>query len=500
MKICHLALPSIRPIFILLLLFGFSTITCSAAEEADYFAVFMEGAKVGYAIHSRVVADDKVTTSQALNITVGRLGIAVTVSTKETCIETADGKPLAFVVEEGLGGTTTATAGSVSTDGTVTINGPPGQAEQKSILKLKPGAVMAEGLRLLALRKGMKEGTSYTVPLFSPSLMQAVDANITVGAKENVNLLGRVVSLTKVQTALNADQTGEVVTTSYVDDQFRELKSSMPIAGILVELVACPKEFALGDSDAYELTEKMFVASPQPLENVDSAKAIAYLLRPASAADKLTIPGDDNQRVSKLEDGSVMVVVEPVAAPKGAKFPYRGSDAELIDATKPTRFLQSNDKQIIELARRAVGDTKDAAEAAKRIEAFAAEYIEDMSLSVGYASAAEVAVSRQGDCSEFAVLTAAMCRAVGIPSRVVVGIAYVEDFGGLSGFGGHAWVQAYIGGKWVGLDAAFKSSGRGGYDAGHIALASGDGEPGNFFNMAAMLGRFKIEKAMVRNE
>jgi hypothetical protein len=88
---------------------------------------------------------------------------------------------------------------------------------------------------------------------------------------------------------------------------------------------------------------------------------------------------------------------------------------------------------------------------------------------------------------------------------VVVGVAYVDEFGGLQGFGGHAWTQAYVGGdpqgkggKWIGLDAAFKSGGRGGYDPGHIALAVGNGDPGDFFNMATALGRFQIEKLEVQ--
>jgi transglutaminase-like putative cysteine protease len=170
----------------------------------------------------------------------------------------------------------------------------------------------------------------------------------------------------------------------------------------------------------------------------------------------------------------------------------------VLDATKPNRFLQSDNKQIIALARRAVGRTRDAAEAAKSIENFVAGYIQNKSLSVGYASAAEVAASRQGDCSEFAVLTAAMCRAVGIPAQVVVGVAYVKDFAGLQDrFGGHAWVQAYLGDKWVGLDAAFKSSGLPGYGPGHIALAIGNGEPADFFNLVNTLGQFKIDKAIV---
>jgi hypothetical protein len=52
----------------------------------------------------------------------------------------------------------------------------------------------------------------------------------------------------------------------------------------------------------------------------------------------------------------------------------------------------------------------------------------------------------------------------------------------------------------VGFDSAFKASGRGGFDAGHIALAMGDGEPADFFNIATTLGRFRIEKVVVNRE
>ncbi len=276
----------------------------------------------------------------------------------------------------------------------------------------------------------------------------------------------------------------------------RTLKSVVPMAGMVIEMVDCPKEFALGKNDVLELIDKMFVKSPEPIEDVHSTTAITYTLNPGKVSD-LTLPTTDNQKATRTPEGKVVLEVRPVAAPAGGAFPYKGNDPALLEATQPTRFLQSDNEQIVTLARKAVGDAKDAAEAARRIEAFVAEYIDNKSLSVGYASAAEVVESRQGDCSEFAVLTAAMCRAVGIPSQVVVGVAYVQEFGGLQGFGGHAWTQAYIGGKWIGLDAAFKSSSRGGYDAGHIALAVGNGDPGDFFNMATALGQFQIEKIEV---
>jgi len=357
---------------------------------------------------------------------------------------------------------------------------------------------MAEGLRLLTLKHGLKEGSTYTVKIFSPSIMQVLEAQIQIGSKQNVDLLGRVVALTEVTTKTHMPGAGEMVSKTYVDDNLRTQKSVMPIAGMHIEMVACAKEFALGENDVLELVDKMFVRSPEPLGNLGSVKSITYHLVPTGQTRNIIIPSNDNQKVQELNNGKVIVTVEPVAAPTGARFPYKGSNKTILEATRPTRYLQSDRKDIIDLARRAIGRTNDTAEAIKRIEAFVADYIENKSLSVGYATAAEVVVSRQGDCSEFAVLTAAMCRAVGIPAQVVVGIAYVEDFAGLQGFGGHAWTQAYVGGKWVGLDAAFKGTGRGGYDAGHIALAAGNGEPGDFLNLASTLGQFKIDKVIVR--
>jgi hypothetical protein len=333
---------------------------------------------------------------------------------------------------------------------------------------------------------------------FSPGLLQALDARIRIGPKKNVDLLGRIVALTEVTATLNMPGAGEIVTINFVDDDLRTQKSIMPVAGFQIEMVACPKEFALGENDVLDVVNKMFLASPQPLDNIGEVSSATYYLSPTKDAN-LIIPSSDNQKVQRLENGGVVVTVKPVAAPTGARFPYKGKDNAILEAARPTRFVQSDRKEIIDLARQAIGSTKDAAEAARKIEAFVAGFVEYKNLSVGYASAAEVAESRQGDCSEFAVLTAAMCRAVGIPAQVVVGIAYVKSFAGLQDrFGGHAWVQAYIGDKWIGLDAAFKSAGLGGYDPGHIALSVGKGNPEDFFNVVSTIGQFKIEKVIVK--
>ena len=93
-------------------------------------------------------------------------------------------------------------------------------------------------------------------------------------------------------------------------------------------------------------------------------------------------------------------------------------------------------------------------------------------MGVAFATAAEVAKNLEGDCSEHGVLLAALCRAAGIPSRVVGGLVYAEELKvpgaeERGAFGFHMWTEVWIG-EWVALDATL---GQGFVDATHVALA-----------------------------
>lgn len=465
-------------------------------DETEYYAVFMEGKKVGYVIQDRLVAEPNVITTMETDVTISRFGTAVTMRTISKNIETTEGIPIAFESVQNFGGAKAKTVGIIDANGTVNITTTAAGVEQKSTIQWPEGALMAEGLRLLNLKHGLKEGAKYDAKIFESTMMQGFDTQIEIGAKKDIDLLGRIVSLTEVTTTMTMPLAGTTVTTTYVDDELRMQRSITPIMGMQLETVACAKEFALGENDVFEMIDKMFVKTPASLGDADAASAITYTLTPIDGAE-LIIPSTDNQQLERPADGKLILTVKPVGMPVGGTFPYKGDDEAIIQATKPNRYLQSDNEDIIKLARKAVGRTKDAGTAARRIEAFVAEYIDNKDLSVGYASAVEVLRSKQGDCSEHAVLAAAMCRAVGIPAQMVTGIAYVDDWRGIQGFGGHAWLQVYIGGKWVGLDPTFKGAGRSGHGPGHIALAVGDGEPADFMNLATTLGRFKIDDAKV---
>ena len=62
--------------------------------------------------------------------------------------------------------------------------------------------------------------------------------------------------------------------------------------------------------------------------------------------------------------------------------------------------------------------------------------------SQAFASAAEVVDTHEGDCTEHAVLLAALCRARGIPARVAIGLVYMPA---THEFGYHMWTEVYIG-------------------------------------------------------
>ncbi len=458
-----------------------------AAGETEYYAVFMDGKKIGHATHARTVAAGKVTTTDELQMTISRMGRPLTIRQSETAVETTEGKPLSFEAVQDLSLVAMKIRGTVDDQGKVQVTVTSGAGTQRRELTWPEEAVMSEGMRLLAVKKGLKEGTSYAAKLFTGTLLSAVETTVEVGPKREVDLLGRVVKLTEVRgTAMG------VTETSYVDSEHKALKTTLPILGSMVEVISCPKQVALSKGEAFDALTKLTLPSPAALEQLERVRSVSYHLLPVGK-EAISIPATDSQAVAKGEDGTVIVTVRRPAAPAGAKLPYKGGDEALREDLKPTRFLQSDDEKVVALARQAIGETQDAAEAARRIESFVRKYIKKKDFSIGYATAAEVVENRQGDCSEHAVLAAAMCRAVGIPSRVAVGIAYVDRLGEQSHiFGGHAWTQANVGGKWIDLDAAMN-----GFNPGHIALAVGNGNPENFYQMLASLGYFKITKVEV---
>lgn len=89
-------------------------------------------------------------------------------------------------------------------------------------------------------------------------------------------------------------------------------------------------------------------------------------------------------------------------------------------------------------------------ELARRVTSFVYDWITQKDLSVGFASALEVARNAKGDCTEHGVLAVALLRKLGVPARGAVGWAALNGTMGL-----HFWVEVRIGGRWIPVDPTF---------------------------------------------
>lgn len=92
----------------------------------------------------------------------------------------------------------------------------------------------------------------------------------------------------------------------------------------------------------------------------------------------------------------------------------------------------------------------------------------------GHYSAKDALKLGRGDCTEDAVVLAALGRAADIPVRVVSGLVYSREryHGVRDVFVSHTWVQAWVDGHWKNYDIAME-----GFDSSHIVLAIGGGDP-----------------------
>ena len=209
---------------------------------------------------------------------------------------------------------------------------------------------------------------------------------------------------------------------------------------------------------------------------------LRYTLASKDTAAKIELPSTDEQRVSR--EGTALHV-EIANAGKTAS-----NDKPVAADREANAWLQSDAKEVAALAQEGAGAAASDLDKMRALESFVRGYIKDKNLSVGYASALEVVKTREGDCTEHAVLLAALGRAMKIPTRVVDGLAYTGSFAGAERvFVPHAWVQAWIDGRWQSFDAALN-----GFDAGHIALSVGDGDPWRFYAGLSTLGNLTLKK------
>lgn len=158
----------------------------------------------------------------------------------------------------------------------------------------------------------------------------------------------------------------------------------------------------------------------------------------SSAPEKLAagLPGV----VSTADDHLIVDVV-------GAPVLSRG----IPGAPEPSFVIDYDTEVVAKLVDQLRGAAAGKTPSDGQLVAFVREQIEP-SHSRGFDIASRVATHRSGDCTEHAVLLAALARGVGLPAHVATGTVVVYDGGQVGAFG-HAWTEIHRDGRWQLLDA-----------------------------------------------
>ena len=463
-------------VLLLLLLPTFAT--AKPASE-QWFTVLLDGRKIGSFVSTRDVRDGVVSTRQHLLIEFDRAGTRIAMGSRESSVESIDGTPISFSSTASLGGGETQTEGRVA-DGIMHLRINHGGGWEERTAAWPQGALMAEGLRLASLRIPLEKGTRHTELAFQPSSLDAVEMTSTIGAREMVSLPGGSRRLYRIEQEFAFSGTS-VRNTSWVDEERDVHKLTMPAIGVELTLLECDKTCATAPNQSTNIFERTLMPSPRALGEAELAQGLSYTISPRNHDKPLQIPETSEQSVRRR--GSDLIVEVHQAARSGFGQPPQPADSQ------PNDWLQSTAPEVMSLARKATTNSNDDAQRMLALESFVREFISDKNLGVGYASALQVARDPQGDCTEHAVLLAALGRSLGIPTRVVDGLVYAPRFDGTQHvFVPHAWMQAWVDGRWQSFDAA-----QAGFNAGHIAFSTGDGDPWRFYQGLDLLGRTRLK-------
>ncbi|NYZ79612.1 transglutaminase domain-containing protein [Candidatus Micrarchaeota archaeon] len=136
--------------------------------------------------------------------------------------------------------------------------------------------------------------------------------------------------------------------------------------------------------------------------------------------------------------------------------------------TRPTARIQSNDAAIREMARNITANSSDDFERVSKLALWVNRQLTyDLSLAGESKDAEWILQNRRGVCSEYSTLFVALARSIGIPARIVEGLAYDDA---KNEWTGHAWAEAYIG-TWVPVDPTWNPPEVGYLDAMHLEFS-----------------------------
>jgi hypothetical protein len=453
--------------------------------------IHIQGAKMGYG-HTRVsvivVGGQKLRKTDATaQMSIKRLGQKLDIEMSVHSVETIDGQVLRFQSKVAFGPTPTVVTGEYR-DGSMHLTT---KTLGKSIASKLPwkkdyrGFFFAEQtLENKPMKPGERRSFSGLVPVFN----QVALTDLEAGEFEETKTLGgnrRLLKITST-TKLGAAKIKSFIWMNETGQTLKTLEPTMNQVSYRTTREVALREGSL----APDLLVGSIVKPSGKTSGINRANEVTYRVSVSDANAAELFPAGVSQSVKTITKDRAELTIRRVRV-GGKALSKLDELAPTKKDREPSNWIQNDDPAIVKLAGQVAEGEKNAANVAVALEKHVNELITEKDFSTALATAAEVAKSRQGDCTEHAVLLAALARARGIPSRAVVGLVYVRP---LNGFGYHMWTEVWLDGHWFPLDATRPQGGTG---CGHIKIAHNNlsGADGSlvFLPVLQVMGKLKIE-------
>lgn len=337
-------------------------------------------------------------------------------------------------------------------------------------------------------RSPMQPGQERTIRALEAGTSQVSVTSLAARGWERVELSDKTAELLRIDTTTTLG--GQKIRGSLWTDREGEIwKSRTEMLNL--EMRRTTKEEALRATEPGELDFAWNVAIPvnRPLAHPHATKRVVYRVRLEGGNPAEVFPSGPSQQVRPIDEHTAEVTVLAIRPGQPDGNPDAKDDPPTDEDREPNNWIQSDDPKIVAAAKEAAGDIQDPWALAVALERATRSRIPRPGFSQAFDTASDVIRSGEGDCTEHAVLLAAMARARGIPARVAIGLVYHKQ-----SFLYHMWTEMYLQGRWIGMDATLA---QGGIGAAHLELVhsnlAGASPLSCFLPVAQVAGRLTIE-------
>ena len=425
-------------------------------SSAQWKGVYYRGEKIGYAVTQTVPAGDGYELQEDGQIQMTLLGAstAARIRTLARVDKSFALRSFSFSLDPGTGAVeVSGTLGNGGRRLELTTKTKAGTRTETRDLDEPPALSLNLSRRLAAA--GLTPGQHLTVPVFDPATMRNSPMTVDVEAREVVRAAGKPVPAFRVRMEFAG-----ITSTSWVTDLGEVVREESGMGLIVVKET---RDRALALAVPGDLQQDMLQAAavaPAGPGKIDDPKLVDLLrLR----VHGLPSGGADLQGAGQTFTGDIIEIRDLTGAAAAAH------DPDAARHLQPEPFVESDAPEILAEARKAVAEVAGPHAQAERLVRYVNALIEKKP-TVSLPSAREVLRTRVGDCNEHTVLYVAMARALGIPSRIAVGLVYLHG-----AFYYHAWPEVYLEGPpgrglWLPVDPTLNEFPA---DATHVRLARG---------------------------